>query len=143
MFYKFLTQLYERNVSPRLAGAIRNELSTVANLHPICLLNILSSKNYWGMNQINERDETLMSICAETKGCFELDPGSSEPNENCVFAMLIQAVYTSSSLTSADEKGHHFYGFSTPRGLPRHGHGSCHKQNAARLSGTSGNRPKV
>ena len=46
-----------------------------------------------------------MSICAETQGGFELDPESSEPNENCVFAMLIQAGYTSSSLASADEKG--------------------------------------
>ena len=45
-----------------------------------------------------------MSICAETKGRFELDPESGEPNGNCVFARLIRAVYTRSSLASADAK---------------------------------------
>ena len=27
-----------------------------------------------------KKDETLMSICAETQGCIELDPDSGEPN---------------------------------------------------------------
>ena len=56
------------------------------------------------MSQINEIDETLMSICAETQGCFELDAESGEPDGNCVFPRLILAGYASSSLASADEK---------------------------------------
>ena len=45
-----------------------------------------------------------MTICAETRGRFELDPESGEPNGNCVFAMLILAWCASSSLVSAGEK---------------------------------------
>ena len=56
------------------------------------------------MNQIDERDEIPMSTCAKTHGRSDLDPESSEPNENCVFAMLIQAGCDSSSLACADEK---------------------------------------
>ena len=33
------------------------------------------------MSQINEIDETLMSLCAEPQGFFELDTESGEPNE--------------------------------------------------------------
>ena len=33
------------------------------------------------MSQINEIDETLMSICAEKQGRFELDTESGGPNE--------------------------------------------------------------
>ena len=33
------------------------------------------------MSQINDIDETLMSICAETQGWFDLDTESGEPNE--------------------------------------------------------------
>ena len=57
------------------------------------------------MSRINEMDETLMSICAETQGRFEQDPESCEPNGTCVFARLILAGHASSSLDSADEKG--------------------------------------
>ena len=46
-----------------------------------------------------------LSICADTQVCFELDPESGEPNENCVFAMLIQTGWDISSLASADGKG--------------------------------------
>ena len=56
------------------------------------------------MSKINEIDETLMSICAETQGRFELGTESGEPNGNCVFAMLILAWCASSSLVSAGEK---------------------------------------
>ena len=56
------------------------------------------------MNQINERDETLMSICVETQGRSEIDPESGDPNENCVFAMLIREGCDGSSLDSADGK---------------------------------------
>ena len=56
------------------------------------------------MIRINEIDETLMSICAETQGRFELDAESGEPNANCVFAMLILEWHDSSSLVGADEK---------------------------------------
>ena len=52
----------------------------VGKFAALWLLNILSSKKYWEMNRINERDETIMSICVETQGCFELAPESSEPN---------------------------------------------------------------
>ena len=34
------------------------------------------------MIQISEIDETLMSICAETQGCFEMDVESGESNES-------------------------------------------------------------
>ena len=56
------------------------------------------------MDKINDRDETLMSICVETQGRFELGPESGEPNENFVFAKLSQAGYTSSSSASVDER---------------------------------------
>ena len=56
------------------------------------------------MSQINEIDETLMSIWAETQGCFDLDTEAGEPNANCVAARLILAGCDSSSLASADDK---------------------------------------
>ena len=49
-------------------------------------------------------DETLMSICAETQGFFEMDAESGEPMETWVYAKLIQLGYASQSLASADEK---------------------------------------
>ena len=63
------------------------------------------------MYQINERDDAPLSICAETQGRFELDPESTEPNENCAFSRLIQAGYNCSSLASSDERGALSIGF--------------------------------
>ena len=57
------------------------------------------------MDQINGIDETLMTICSGTQGCFGLDSESGEQKGNCVYARLIQAGHTSQSLASADEKG--------------------------------------
>ena len=56
------------------------------------------------MEHIRESDETLMDICAEAPGCFEIDPESGEPLESCVYSELIQLGYTSDSLASADGK---------------------------------------
>ena len=56
------------------------------------------------MNQINERDGAPHVYLRRNKGRFELDPESSEQNENCVCARLIQAWYDSSSLASVGEK---------------------------------------
>ena len=42
------------------------------------------------MEQIQEMDETLMSIGAETQGRFEIDAESGEPMGTCVYAKLIQ-----------------------------------------------------
>ena len=56
------------------------------------------------MNKINERDETLMSICAATQGWSDLDPESGEPNANSFCSRLVRALYTSSSLARADGK---------------------------------------
>ena len=64
------------------------------------------------MSKINEIDETLMSIFAETQWCFELDTESGEPNGNCVFARLILAGCDSSSLASSEEKNTHSMEFS-------------------------------
>ena len=55
--------------------------------------------------EIQEMDGALMSICAETQGCFEMEAESGEPMGTCVYSMLIQLWYTSQSLSSADEKG--------------------------------------
>ena len=71
------------------------------------------------MGQINESDETLMAICAEAQGCFELDPESIEPSGNCVFARLIREGYASSSLASADEKGALSMDLYTARSTPK------------------------
>ena len=54
--------------------------------------------------KINEIDETLMSICAETQGRFESDPESGEPLGNFVYARLIHLGYTIQLLASADAK---------------------------------------
>ena len=54
------------------------------------------------MNGIQESGETLMSICAEAPGCFEIDTESGEPMGTCVYSKLIQLGYTSQSLESAD-----------------------------------------
>ena len=56
------------------------------------------------MIQISEIDETLMSICAETQGRFEMDAESGDPNGTFACARLIQLGYTSQSLDSAGEK---------------------------------------
>ena len=53
---------------------------------------------------INEKDETLMSICGETQWWVEMGPESGGPNENCALERLCQSGYTSASLTSADER---------------------------------------
>ena len=56
------------------------------------------------MDLINEKGETLLSICVETQGCFEMDPESGGPSGNCVFERLSQAGCNSASLASADER---------------------------------------
>ena len=56
------------------------------------------------MDLINEKDETLMSICVETQGCFEMDPGPGGPIGNCGFARLSLEGYTSAPPASADER---------------------------------------
>ena len=45
-----------------------------------------------------------MNICAETQGCLEIDPDTSDPTENCVYSKLIAAGFSSDILCSADEK---------------------------------------
>ena len=57
------------------------------------------------MELIKEKAVTLMSICFETPGCFELDLDSGEPRKTCVFARLSQDGYDSASFASADERG--------------------------------------
>ena len=59
------------------------------------------------MSQVNEIDETLMSICAETQGRFALDVESGDPDANCGYARLIQVGYATQSSASADEKDGH------------------------------------
>ena len=56
------------------------------------------------MSIINEKDETVQSICVETPGGSELDLDTGYPHANCVLARLIQHGYTSASLESAYEK---------------------------------------
>ena len=56
------------------------------------------------MDLINDKDETLMSICVETKGCFVMGPESGEPIGNCVFARLSRSGHSSASLASSDER---------------------------------------
>ena len=56
------------------------------------------------MGESQGEDETLMAICAEAPGCFEIDPESGEPMGNCVYSKLIQLGYPSKPLGSADGK---------------------------------------
>ena len=56
------------------------------------------------MGRARESDETLMAICAEAPGCFEIDPESGEPMANCAYSKLIQLGYSIASLESADKK---------------------------------------
>ena len=56
------------------------------------------------MELINEKDETVMSIWGVKPWCFELDPASGEPNENCAVAELGRSGYTSTSLASVGER---------------------------------------
>ena len=49
-------------------------------------------------------DGTLMDICAEEPGCFEIEPESGDPMETCVYSKLIQLWYSIHSLASADGK---------------------------------------
>ena len=49
------------------------------------------------MGRARESDETLMAICAEAPGCFEIDPESGEPMANCVYSKLIQLGYSSTA----------------------------------------------
>ena len=51
----------------------------LATLHPY-VYNILKSKRVYITNLINEKDATLLSIFAETPGCFELDRDAGDPN---------------------------------------------------------------
>ena len=45
-----------------------------------------------------------MNICAETQGCLEIDPDTSEPHGNCVYSKLILAGFSSDILCSAGER---------------------------------------
>ena len=56
------------------------------------------------MGEIQGSGETLMDICDEAPGCFEIDTESGEPMETCVYSKLIQLGYASQSLASAGEK---------------------------------------
>ena len=62
-------------------GEIRSPLSSYHSLSSITQIQMI---------RISEIDETLMAICAETQGCFEMDVESGEQNETCFYAMLIQ-----------------------------------------------------
>ena len=88
-------------MSPKAANQTSAQIFTLAKFAALCLAIIAYLVK---MIQSNEIDETLMSICAETKGWFEMDAESGEPNETCVYARLIQLGYTSQSLASSDEK---------------------------------------
>ena len=57
------------------------------------------------MEQIQGMYETLMSICAETPWCFEMDAESGEPMGTFACQKLIQLGCAIQSLDSADEKG--------------------------------------
>ena len=59
------------------------------------------------MDEIQRSGETLMSICDEAPGCFEIDTESGEPMEACVYSKLIQLGYTRQSLASAGAKDGH------------------------------------
>ena len=75
----------------------------VGEFTSLCLSELsLNSINYFKMNRINEADETLRSICAETQGCFEADPESDGPLGTCGYARLIHLGYKSQLLASAD-----------------------------------------
>ena len=52
----------------------------------------------------NKQDEVRMNICAETQGCFEMDPDTNEPQENCAYSKLILAGFHSDILCSEDER---------------------------------------
>ena len=83
---------------------LQYRIFTLAKFAALCLaiiVYLLSTK----IAQINEIDLALMSICAETHGCFEIGAESGEPNANCVYARLIQLGCASQSLDSADEGG--------------------------------------
>ena len=54
------------------------------------------------MERIRESGETLMAICAEAQGCFEVDPESYGAMGNCFYSKLIQLGYSINSLASAD-----------------------------------------
>ena len=56
------------------------------------------------MGENQGADETLMDICAEAPGCFEIDPESGDPMGTCVYPKLIQLGYSSQSSVSADAK---------------------------------------
>ena len=70
------------------------------------------------MEHNQESDETLMAICAEAPGCFEIDPESGGPMENCVYSKLIQLGYSSTSSARAGGERWRFYKLSLPLGLP-------------------------
>ena len=56
------------------------------------------------MNPINGKDETLLSICAESPGCFELDLDAGEPHAHWVLARISQQGGTRAALASDDGK---------------------------------------
>ena len=56
------------------------------------------------MEHFQEPGETLMAICAESPGCFEIDPEFGEPMGNCVYSELLQLGYSRTSSASSDEK---------------------------------------
>ena len=69
---------------------------------------------------VTKKDEVLMNICAETQGCLEIDPDTSDPTENCVYSKLIAAGFSSDILRSADEKDSSSISFLHNRVYPEH-----------------------
>ena len=67
-----------------------------------------------------KKDEVLMNICAETQGCLEIDPDTSEPHENCVYSKLIASGFSSDILCSADERDAQSINFLHNLGYPDH-----------------------
>ena len=61
-----------------------------------------------------------MNICAETQGCLESDPETSEPAENCAYSKLIAAGFSSDILCSAGEKDSNSINFLHNRVYPEH-----------------------
>ena len=67
-----------------------------------------------------KKDEVLMNICAETQGCLEIDPDTSEPHENCVYSKLVAAGFSSDILCSADERDAQSINFLHNLARPEH-----------------------
>ena len=55
------------------------------------------------MDESQGEDATLMAICADAPGCFEIDPKLGRTDGNWVYSKLIQFGYSSQSFASAGE----------------------------------------